>query len=76
MTEQKKRNVTYTVRGIFKMRAGCYVVWEHLDGAPVNQYTAYERGNEFVLYPYCKLMPSSLEMTKKTIGMREAKRAF
>ena len=72
----EKNNVTYTVRGISKVRAGGYVVWEHLDGAAVNQYTAYEQGNEFVLYPYCKLMPSTIEMKKKTIAMNQAKRAF
>lgn len=75
MTE-KKGTVTYTVRGMDRSRPGCYIVWEHLDGCSVNEYTAYDRGDEFVLYPRTKLMASTLTMTKKTIGLREAKRAF
>ena len=72
----KNERVTYTVRGIDRKRNGCYIVWEHLDGAAVNEYTAYDKGNEFVLYPRTKLMASKLTMTKKTIGIRDAKRAF
>ena len=73
---ERKGTVTYTVRGMDRNRHGCYIVWEHLDGCAVNEYTAYDKGDEFVLYPRTKLMASSLSMKKKTIGIREAKRAF
>lgn len=75
MSEVGKR-ITYTVRGICSMKKNTYIIWEHVDGSPVNEYEGFDRGHEFTLYPKRRLMPSPIELKKKTVGIRETKRAF
>lgn len=72
----KKDRITYTVRGPDPKRNGCYIVWEHQDGAAVNEYTAYDRGQNFVLYPRRKLIPSTVELKKQTINIFNTRRDF
>lgn len=76
MENEKKSRITYTVRGIDKNRNGCYIIWEHQDGEAVNEYTAYDRGEAFVLYPLRKIIPSTVELKKQTISIYDTRRAF
>ncbi len=73
---EKKSRITYTVRGTDPKRNGCYIVWEHQDGAAVNEYTAYDKGENFVLYPRRKIIPSTIELKKQTISIFDTRRAF
>ena len=74
MSESKR--ITYTVRGPSPSKRNSYIVWEHVDGCAVNEYEGYDRGNEFVLYPRRKIIPSVVEMKKQTISIHDTKRAF
>lgn len=75
MSETNKR-ITYTVRGVCTMKRNTYIIWEHVDDCAVNEYEGFDRGCEFTLYPKRRLMPSAVELKKKTVGIRETKRAF
>lgn len=68
------KKVTYTVQRMYGN--GSCIIWEHLNGAPVNEYTAFDRGNTFTLYPNRRLMPSPLELKKREISIYETRRAF
>ena len=68
------RKLTYTVTNI-NVR-GVYTVWEHEDGAPVNEYKGYERGGLLKLYPIRKLMPSTVLLGKKEISIQNTQRGF
>lgn len=68
--------ITYTVRGMGREKVGTFIVWEHLNGSPVNEYTAYDRGDSFILYPKQRMMPSKVDLKKKTVLLRETRRAF
>lgn len=70
-----KRKLTYKVMGPAK-RVGCYIVWEYQDNAAVNEYIAYDRGRNFVLYPNRKLIPSTVILQKQTISIHDTKRGF
>ena len=76
MENEKKSRITYTVRGTDPNKVGCYIIWEHQDGAAVNEYTAYDRGERFVLYPRRKIIPSTVELKKQTISIYNTRRAF
>lgn len=75
MSEIGKR-ITYTVRGIHSVKKNTYIIWEHVDGCAVNEYEGFDRGHEFTLYPKRRLIPNPVELKKKTIGLRDTKRAF
>ena len=66
--------LTYTVIRIDAR--GIYTVWEHDNGAPVNEYKGYERGGLLKLYPIRKLMPSSVLLGKKEISLQNTKKGF
>lgn len=74
MCENDAKKVTYKVMRVLTNRS--YIVWEHQYGAAVNEYVAYGRGDNLILYPKRKLIPSSLALKKRTISIHDTKRGF
>lgn len=72
--KQSKRVITYTVRGI--NGHGHYTVWEYLCGNPVNEYKGYDRGSSLTLYPVRRLIPSAVDLKKKTVDLLDTRREF
>lgn len=72
--EKTPQAVTYTVRGI--NGHGHYTVWEYLNSSPVNEYKGFDRGRSLSLYPIRRLVPSTVELKKKTVGIQETRREF
>jgi hypothetical protein len=72
--------VTYRIIKFLNNRPGEHcpaLIEECLDGFPVNIYTGYDRGDGlWILFPNRKLMPSVVDLKKKTIGYSDANRAY
>lgn len=65
--------ISYTVRQAMN---SSYLIWEHQNGSPVNEYTAFMRGDQFVLYPKRRIIPSTIDLNKKTISIFQTRRAY
>lgn len=72
--KQYKQVLTYTVRGI--NGRGHYTVWEYLNSRPVNEYKGYDRGSSLTLYPVRRLIPSAVDLKKKTVDLLDTRREF
>lgn len=71
-----KQKITYKVMRCLPTSTPSYIVWEYQDAAAVNEYIAYDKGRNFVLYPRRKIIPSTIELKKQTISIFDTRRAF
>ena len=65
--------VSYTVRQVQNDR---YLIWEHHNETPMNEYVAFLRNDQFVLYPKRRINPSTIDLKKKTISIFQTRRAY
>lgn len=70
------REITYRNKGIAPGRGNAYIVQEYYGRNAVNEYTGYDNGGHFTLYPRRRLYPSPVEITKKNVSIRDIKRDF
>jgi len=68
--------LTYAVRGPAPGKANAFIVWEYDGASPVNEYTGYDNGTFLRLYPRRKLIPSTVELKKLSVNIRETRREF
>ena len=72
--------VTYRIVKILPDKPGerpPVLIEECLDGFPVNLYTGYDRGDEkWRLFPKRRIIPSVVDLKKKSIGISDARRAY
>jgi len=72
----KSPKTEYGVRGTAPENGSRFIVWEYVNGFPVNEYTGYDCKTYLVLYPRRRLIPSTTEMTKRKVDLMKTRREF
>lgn len=71
------QKLSYAVRGRVPGGANAYIVWEYDGASAVNEYTGYFDGESLIrLYPRRKLIPSTVDLKKLSVNIRETRREY